>query len=119
MRTLELKIAFFKFYLSLIGDYLSFFKETEGNVTASKVFDFDKYLESLKPEYKRFMEEVSKTQMFFNFIEKSYAALKQHNELLYFVKGAKRIQNGSGNLLEKDLGMLYAKLIDNYKHVIT
>jgi len=88
-------------------------------VIASKVFDFDKYLDSLKSENRRFMEEMSKTQMFTNFIEKSYGALNKYNELLYFVKGAKRIQNGEKSMLENDIKMLYAKLIDNYKNVIT
>lgn len=102
-----------------MGDYLSFYKETDKSPNASNIFDFDGYLDSLRPANRCFMEEMAKTQMFANFIEKSHMALTKHNELLYFVKAAKRLQSGDKKMLEKDLKAIYIKLIDNYKHVTT
>ena len=119
--TLELKIGFFKFFLSLIGDYLPFYNQLEEDkvLIANNIFQFEKYIKSLKPANKGFMADMIKTQMFFTFIDKSYSALNNYNELFYFMKGSKLLQNGDIVKLENNLKIIYKNLMENYKNVNT
>lgn len=113
-------MVFFRFYLSLIGNYISFYKGRRGSKVASakRIFSIDLYLDSLKETKRGFMEEMIKTQMAATFIEKSYSALTSHNELSYFVKGVRTLQNGTNAKLEEDLANIYSVCMHNFKHVL-
>ena len=88
--TLRLKETFLNMFFCLINNYLICYKEDENeNFIANEIFDFEKYLLFFDEEKRPFMTELCKTQGFHNFIEKSYKAKKENNEVLFFVEGVK------------------------------
>jgi len=117
--TLKLKIAFFQLYLSLIGNYLGFYKPDINDeiLTASNVFDFNAYLESLPEKNKPFMKDLSKTQQFILFIERSYFGLRNNNELSFFIHGIRKTRDDGIEKLNDDLKNIYNRLLFNYKNV--
>jgi hypothetical protein len=104
-------------YLSLIEDYIEFYKaQQETQETADSMFNFEGYLLSLKESNKSFITELVKTQLFAEFIEKSFVALKGNNEVSYFVSGVKKKQKGE-DVLADSLNKIYLRLIRNYENV--
>jgi len=81
------------------------------------MFNFDLYLQSLKESNKKFMTELARTQLFAEFIEKSFVALKNNNELSYFVSGIKKKEK-SEDALTDSLNKIYHRLMSNYENVM-
>ena len=75
------------------------------------------YINSLNESSKPFIKEMSRSQQFASFIEKSYMALKSKNEVSYFVKGTIKLYKEGKEKLSNDLKGILFKLLHNYKNV--
>lgn len=115
---MRLKHTFTKMFLYLLNNFTICYNTNKNSGTAMSIFDFKKYLSFFdKSTDLHFMKEFTKTQLFTSFIEKAYSSNNESNELAYFLKSKKLIEDKSGNKLSLQLKQLTEELRTKYKKV--
>lgn len=105
-------------FFCLVNNYLICYKIGNGSQEiADDIFDFKRYLRFFDSENKVFMREFCKTQGFHNFIEKSYRAINEKNDVSFFVDGVKLCCEKGSRALAILIDKMYNKLMSNNKNV--
>jgi len=121
LATLRLKQSFLNMFFCLINNYLICYKEniynSNENLIANDLFDFEKYLGFFDETRKQFMFELSKTQGFSNFIEKSFHAKEEKNEIQFFAEGIKLCAEKGDKALALRVKKITEQLIEKNKNV--
>lgn len=122
--TLRLKQSFLNMFFCLINNYLICYKEEQtaedsAPKTANEIYDFDKYLSFFDEQRRPFMSELCKTQSFMNFIERSYKAKEEKNEVLFFAEGVKLCADKGDKALAMRVKRITEQLLERNKNVWT
>jgi len=102
--SLLLRKAFFETFIKLMGNYSKYFNARSNN--------YDKYINSIDPQCRAFMECMVKTKQFNSLIEKTY-----RNELMLFVEGGRVYESKGEEVLEQEINKLVNSNIENYNNV--
>ncbi len=121
---MKLKQSFLNMFFCLINNYLICYKdpmperaEKESPPTASEMFDFDKYLSFFDEQRRPFMAELCKTQSFMNFVERSFKAREEKNEVLFFTEGVKLCADKGDKALALRVKRITEQLLERSKNV--
>jgi hypothetical protein len=102
--SLLLRKIFFETFIKLMGNYPKYFKAGS--------YNYEKYMNSIDPQYRTFMEHVVKTRQFKTLVEKTYK-----NELMLFIEGIRIYESKGEGVLEQEVNKLVNTSIENYNNV--
>ena len=85
---------------------------------AKDIFDFERYLTFFDDQKREFMKEFCKTQGFHNFIEKSYKAKEEKNEMLFFKEGVRLCAEKGEIALATQVKKISEDLLNKNKNVM-
>jgi len=105
-------------FIGVINNYLICYKDVKSeHLIAKEIFDFKKYLSVFDKRKRKFMTELCKTQSFHHFIERSYRAKEEKNELFFFTEGIKLCVTKSNKALTTHIKKIMEQLIHKSKNV--
>jgi hypothetical protein len=105
-------------FIGLINNYLVCYKDVKSeHLTAKEIFEFKKYLSIFDKRKRKFMTELCKTQSFNYFIERSYRAKEERNELFFFTEGIRMCVTKSNKALTAHIKKITEQLLHKNKNV--
>ena len=107
-------------FFCLINNYLICYRDVAPKLEpqiASEFFDFDRYLGFFDEQRHQFMADLCKTQGFSDFIEKSYRAQEEKNEVLFFTEGVKLCAEKGDQALAVRVKKITEQLLEKSKNV--
>lgn len=114
--TLKVKEAFFLLFCFLLENIQDYFSDEEGD--DYKKSKMEEYIKDLEETRRAFMNELAKTQMFLNFIDKlCKSKYNKENDVTYFIKCLEKLKTlGNDNFITY-INETSTRIFFNFKNV--